>query len=98
MINTSVRLLAMPKSIFRLTLLIFTAGAALAFASIPPCVGTLNVCRFRLTVEGVNGAPPLPVQYINILETGQKLRYEPLHIPPGIRDSAKIALIVVAAP
>jgi hypothetical protein len=92
------RLLVMPKSIFRLAFLILTVGATLAFATIPPCVGTLNVCRFRLTVEGANGAPPLPVQYINILEAGQKLKYEPLHIPPGIRDSAKIALIVVAAP
>jgi hypothetical protein len=98
MINTPMRLLVMPKSIFRLAFLILTVGAALAFATIPPCVGTLNVCRFRLTVEGADGAPPLPVQYINILDAGQKLKYEPLHIPPGIRDSAKVALIVVAAP
>jgi hypothetical protein len=51
-----------------------------------------------LVVEGANGAPPLPVQNINILDAGQKLRYEPLHIPPAIRDSARIALLVVAAP
>ena len=41
---------------------------------------------------------PLPVQNINILEPGDKLKYEPLHIPAAIRERAKIAILVVAAP
>ncbi len=99
MIKTRVRMFITLKALCLLTLSYCLTNATQAFASaIPPCPGTLNVSRFRLVVEGANGAPPLPVQNINILEAGQKLRYEPLHIPPAVRDSAKIALLVVAAP
>jgi hypothetical protein len=58
----------------------------------------LNVCRFRLLVEPANSGSLLPVQEINIVDVGEKLKYEPVHIPPAIRDRAKVALILVAAP
>lgn len=74
------------------------AGAARTLAATPPCAGTLNVCRFRLLVEPVKNGTPWPLQDINILDAGEKVRYEPLHIPPAIREGAKIALLVVAAP
>ena len=66
--------------------------------TIPPCAGTLNVARFRLLVEPAKGGPPLPLQNINIIDAGEKLKYEPLHIRPAIRERAKIALLVIAAP
>ncbi len=43
------------------------------------------------------GGTPLPLTQVNVVDAGQKLKYEPLHIPPAIRDKAKIALILVAA-
>jgi hypothetical protein len=97
MIKKSIRKLTKRRTFFLLFLfMILTATPAAFGGNVPPCAGTLNVCRFRLLVEPTDGAAPLPVQSINILQAGQKLRYEPLHLPPAIRDSAKIALIVVA--
>ncbi|MGA3327671.1 MAG: hypothetical protein ABSF45_24695 [Terriglobia bacterium] len=58
----------------------------------------MNVCRFRLLVQSAKGGTPLPLQDINIVESGEKVKYEPLHIPPAFRDKAKIALILVAVP
>jgi hypothetical protein len=63
--------------------------------AMPPCPGNLNVCRFRLLVEPTKSGPPLAVQDINIIQSGQKLKYEPLHLPPAIRDKAKIAVLLV---
>jgi hypothetical protein len=58
----------------------------------------MNVCRFRLLVQSAKGGTPLPLQDINIIDAGEKVKYEPLHIPPAFRDKAKIALILVAVP
>jgi len=78
--------------------LMTTAGRCLTISALPPCAGSLNVCRFRLLVEPANSGSLLPVQEINIVDVGEKLKYEPVHIPPAIRDRAKVALILVAAP
>jgi hypothetical protein len=58
----------------------------------------MNVSRFRLLVQSAKGGTPLPLQEMNIIAAGEKLKYEPLHIPPAIRDKAKIALILVEVP
>jgi hypothetical protein len=85
--------------LFLLAFLVFITNAAQASgAAIPPCVGNLNVCRFRVLIQPAKGGTPLPLQNINIVDAGEKVKYEPLHIPPAIRDRAKIALLVVAVP
>jgi len=93
------RLFSTPQSLLLLAVLVFMTSAAGAFgAAILPCAGSLNVCRFRLLVQSAKGGTPLPLQDINIIEAGEKLKYEPLHLPPAIRDKAKIALLLVAVP
>ena len=93
------RLFLPPQTIFPFAILVFMTGAArISGAAIPPCAGSLNVCRFRLLIEPAKGGTPLPLQDINVVESGEKVKYEPLHLPPAIRDRAKIALLVVAAP
>ena len=97
--KTLPRLLFTPQALFLLVFLVFMTSAARASgAAIPPCAGTMNVCRFRLLVQSAKGGTPLPLQDINIIESGEKVKYEPLHIAPAIRDKAKIALILVAVP
>ena len=93
------RLSSMPQILFFLPILSFMTNVAQTFAvAVPPCAGSMNVSRFRLLVQPAKGGTPLPLQDINIVESGEKLKYEPLHIPPAIRDKAKIALLLVAAP
>ena len=79
-------------------LLTLTCAAQISSAAVPPCAGSLNVCRFRVTIQPAKGGTPLPLQEINIVDAGEKVKYEPLHIPPAIRDRAKIALLVAAVP
>jgi hypothetical protein len=87
------------KTLFSLSLLlILICAGQSAGAVVPPCAGTLNVCRFRVSVEPAKGGAPLPLQSMNIVEAGEKVKYEPLHLPPAIRDRAKIALLVVGVP
>ncbi|MGO8813838.1 MAG: hypothetical protein ACLQVG_04125 [Terriglobia bacterium] len=97
--NPLVSLFLRPQAFFLFLFLCFIASpygicAATAF----PCAGSLNVSRFRLMIQPAKGGTPLPLQDMNIIEAGEKVKYEPLHIPPAIRDRARIALMVVAAP
>ncbi|MGO8792574.1 MAG: hypothetical protein ACLQVL_35020 [Terriglobia bacterium] len=97
--NTSLRLPLATQSLFLLAILIFITSAVRIFgATAFPCAGSLNVSRFRLLIEPAKGGTPLPLQEINVIQAGEKVKYEPLHLPPAIREKAKIALLVVAAP
>jgi hypothetical protein len=76
------------------------SAAALAGAAIPrPCVGGhLPVGTFRLLViPPRKHAEPLPLNSVNRIEEGDRLKYEPVDLPPIIRDKAKIALVLVPA-
>ena len=87
------------RSLSVFALLVFaTSAARVSGFTAFPCAGSLNVSRFRLLIEPPKGGSPLPLQEINMTSAGEKVKYEPLHLPPAIRDSAKIALLVVAAP
>ncbi|HTS72073.1 MAG TPA: hypothetical protein VMO17_24115, partial [Terriglobia bacterium] len=82
-----------------LTSLILLAGTTRVYGgTLMPCAGSLDVSRFRLLVEPAKSGVLLPLQEINIVEAGEKLKYEPLHIPPAIRDKAKVAILFVAVP
>ena len=97
--KTLVSVFLRPQAIFLFLLLFFMPSApGNCAASAFPCAGSLNVSRFRLLIEPPKGGTALPLQEINIIEAGEKVKYEPLHIPPAIRDRARIALLVVAAP
>jgi hypothetical protein len=95
--KTPARWFWLPQAFFLLAFLVFiTSPVQVSGAATPPCAGTLNVSRFRLTVQPAKGGTPLPLQEMNVIDAGEKVKYEPLHIPPAIRDKAKIALILVA--
>jgi hypothetical protein len=69
-------------------------------ALIPPaCLGTnLSVGNFKLLVTPPKNGSPLPINMVNVIRAGDKLKYEPLQLPPNIRDKAKIAVLIVPAP
>jgi len=67
-----------------------------AFAStLPPCLGGVSVSTFRLVLEPEGKGPVLPVSEVNIIRPGEKLRYEPIHVPAPIKNKAEIAILLV---
>src|SRR5208282_1415491 len=96
--KTFARFFLAPQTISLFAILAFMNLAVAYGASTFPCAGSMNVSRFRLLVQPAKGGTPLPLEEINILEAGEKVKYEPLHLAPAIRDKAKVALLVVAAP
>ena len=72
--NVRRRYLAL-QPLFLLAFLSFVISDARAAGSgPPPCAGSLNVSRFRLLVQSPKGGTALPLQGINIIEPGEKLR------------------------
>jgi hypothetical protein len=41
--------------------------------------------------------PALPLSSVNLIRPGEKLKYEPIHIPIPIKDKAQIAILLVPA-
>ncbi|MGH9431040.1 MAG: hypothetical protein ACRD3T_05810 [Terriglobia bacterium] len=60
-----------------------------------PCLGTVPVTKFRLLVEPSKGGSGLPVEKVNVVQQGEILRYEPLHLPKAIEKTARIAIILM---
>ncbi len=63
-------------------------------AESPACIGSVPISRFRLLVEPAKGGPALAVNEVNQLVPGQKLKYEPLHLPAAIKDKARVAVLL----
>jgi len=86
------------KVFFLITFLTLAANAASGGEGLTPaCAGSLHVGSFRLLVEPATGGTPLPLHDVNMIQAGQKLRYEPVHLAPAIKDKARIALLLVPA-
>jgi hypothetical protein len=67
-------------------------------ATLPPCLGGLSVSTFRLLLEAKGKGPALLLSTVNIIQPGDKLKYEPIHVPAGIKDKAQVAILLVPAP
>ncbi len=50
---------------------------------------------FRLLIVPEGKGPALPLSTVNIIRPGEKLKYEPIHIPEAIKDKAEIAILLV---
>lgn len=71
-----------------------------AFSFVPhPCVGgTLPIATFKLMLAPAQGqGKPLPLQDVNVVRAGDKLRYEPVLVPAIIRNQARIAVVLAPA-
>ena len=64
-------------------------------ATLPPCLGGVSVCTFRLLIQPEGKGPALPLSSVNIIGPGEKLRYEPIHVPGPIKDKAQVAILLV---
>jgi hypothetical protein len=61
------------------------------------CAGNQSVATFKLSVQPAKGGPALPLRAVNALRAGQKLEYQPVHIPPGVKEKAEVALLLAPA-
>lgn len=77
----------------------FVCLLALPCAAAAPraCAGNQSVGTFKLTVQPAKGGAALPVRAVNGLHAGQKLTYEPVHIPPAVKEKAEVALLLAPA-
>ena len=58
------------------------------------CVGSQSLASFKLSVSPVKGGLFLPLGQVNALHKGQNLLYEPVHLPPAVKNKAEIALLL----
>jgi len=58
------------------------------------CVGSVPLATFQFSVAPANGGQTLPLRQVNALRKGQNLLYQPLHLPPAVRNKAEIALLL----
>ena len=63
----------------------------------PPCLGGVSVSTFRLLLLPEGKGPALPLSSVNLIRPGDRLKYEPIHIPNPIKDKAQIAILLVPA-
>jgi hypothetical protein len=63
----------------------------------PPCLGGVSVSTFRLLLQPEGKGPALPLSSVNLIRPGERLKYEPIHIPSPIKDKAQIAILLVPA-
>jgi len=64
-------------------------------ATLPPCLGGVSVSTFRLLLQPEGKGPALPLSSVNIIGPGEKLKYEPIHVPGPIKDKAQVAILLV---
>jgi len=74
--------------------LLSASGSALVTHS---CPAGLPVSSFKLIVEPATTGAGIPIASVNLLERGEKLRYEPVKVPPALKKKAKVAVILVSA-
>jgi len=75
---------------------IIAVSLSQVFAVAPPaCLGGVSVSTFRLLLEPEGKGPALPLSTVNIIRPGEKLKYEPIHVPEPIKDKAQIAIMLV---
>lgn len=79
----------------RLLLLLVSLIAYPCLAAAPRvCVGSQSLATFKLSVEPAKVGPALPIREVNALRKGEKLAYEPVHIPPAVKNKAEVALLL----
>jgi hypothetical protein len=85
------------KTIVHFTL-VFLIAATQCFAATPgTCSAGTPVTEFRLLVVPERGGPPLPVNSVNLILHGEKLKYEPPTTDPKKAPKGKITVLFVPA-
>ncbi|HSB75957.1 MAG TPA: hypothetical protein VLC12_09925, partial [Terriglobales bacterium] len=77
--------------------MLLVAGAMPSLAVVnsqAQCPGAFPISSFKLVVAPAGSGSPLPVSAINLIQPGEKLRYEPIHLPAKWKDKGKVAVVL----
>ncbi len=83
------------KRLFYLFAIIALSPSKVFAVTLPACLGGVSVSTFRLLLEPEGKGPALPLSAVNVIRPGEKLKYEPIHVPEPIKDKAQIAILLV---
>jgi hypothetical protein len=72
--------------------LISYAGAATV--NTKPCTGGIEAARIRVDVIRSGGGEPRSLSRIKRVEKGSRITYEPIILPPDVKNNAKVTLVV----
>src|SRR5262249_53807167 len=61
------------------------------------CPAGAPIATLKLKVLPAKGGPALPLNAVNIVGPGEKLRYEPVNLPEDLKETSRIAVIIVPA-
>ena len=76
--------------------MLFLIGTLHCFAITPhACSAGTPITTFRLLLVPEHGGPPLPVNTVNAIKRGEKLKYEPLPADPKKAPKGKITVLLV---
>jgi len=76
--------------------MLFLIGTLHCFAITPhACSAGTPITTFRLLLVPEHGGPPLPVNSVNAIKHGEKLKYEPLPADPKKAPKGKITVLLV---
>ena len=84
----------MKQLLFLFAIITLSLSKVLA-GTLPPCLGGESISTFRLLLQAEGKSPALPLSSVNIIEAGEKLKYEPIHVPIPIKDKAQVAILLV---
>jgi hypothetical protein len=77
-----------------LLLLMFASGR---YSLANGCTAGAPIATVKLSVLPAQGGPPLRLNTVNVVSTGQKLRYEPVELPDDLKETARVSVIIVPA-
>lgn len=83
----------MRRAVSLLVLILTSACASFADG----CATGTPVATFNIKVLPPKGGSPLPLNAVNALTTGDKLRYEPVTLTDELKNSARVSVIVIPA-
>lgn len=61
------------------------------------CPGAFAISSFKLVVKPAGTGAALAVSAMNLIQPGETLHYEPLHLPPKWKNKAKVAVVLSPA-
>lgn len=78
-------------------LLFFLSLAPILASDAPPvCLGSASLGRFRIVVYRPDRTAGIPIKDINLMPSGARLLWEPIHLPVQMADKGEVALLVAS--